>query len=188
MTCSLVMFGEQHMMYRTLSLDGNLKTAMKEVKKWGFMGMKIKNVAAMMGSLDGEDVLLTLIATPETNTLFSVSIIYEGVEQWEEHLARYQSINDLLAAEYGEPTKVLNQWAAPYSMDNNPIQAFKEQKAIYSSMYSTQGGTVAINMVYIDGKMCTLVAYVDEQNAALYKAEGGTDILIDEDTEVDAIE
>ena len=185
---SVIMIAEQHMMFRSLPIDGDLKTAMKEVKKWGFMGMKIKNVAAMMGSLDGEDVLLTLIATPETNTLFSVSIIYEGVEQWEEHLARYQSINDLLAAEYGEPTKVLNQWAAPYSMDNNPIQAFKEQKAIYSSMYSTQGGTVAINMVYIDGKMCTLVAYVDEQNAALYKAEGGTDILIDEDTEVDAIE
>jgi hypothetical protein len=35
-------------------------------------------------------------------------------------------------------------------------------------------------MVYIEGKMCVLAAYIDEQNASLYKAEGGTEIMIDE--------
>ena len=44
--CTIVILAEQHLMFRTLPIDGNLKSAVKEVKKWGFMGMKIKNVAA----------------------------------------------------------------------------------------------------------------------------------------------
>ena len=80
------------MMFRTLPIDGQLKTAVKEVKKWGFMGMRIKNIAALMGTLDGEDVLLTLMATPETHTLFSVIIIYEGSEKWSEQIAKYKII------------------------------------------------------------------------------------------------
>ena len=74
--CTLVILAEQHLRFRTLPIDGDLKTAVKEVKKWGFMGMKIKNVAALVGTLDGEDVMVTIVATPETNTLFSATIIY----------------------------------------------------------------------------------------------------------------
>ena len=178
--CTLVILAEQHLMFRTLPIDGDLKTAVKEVKKWGFMGMKIKNVAALVGTLDGEDDMVTLLATPETNTLFSATIIYESTKQWEEAMAKYQTINASMTAQYGEPTEVISKWEPPYSIDNNPIQAFKEEKANYGCTYTAQGGTIAVNMVYIEDKICVLVAYIDEQNASLYKAEGGTEIMIDE--------
>ena len=183
--CTITMIGENHMMFRTLPINGELKTAVKEVKKWGFMGVKIKNVAALMGTLDGEDVMLTLIATPETNTLFSVSVIYEGSEQWEEHMVKYQNINATIAAQHGEPTEIISQWEEPYSIENNPIQAFKEDKAKYGNVYSAPGGRVAINMIYVEGKICTIVSYIDEQNATLYKAEGGKDVIFDENAEME---
>lgn len=183
--CTLVILAEQHLMFRTLPIEGDLKTAVKEVKKWGFMGMKIKNVAALMGTLDGEDVMVTLVATPETNTLFSATIIYEGTKQWEEAMAKYQTINASMTAQYGEPTEVISKWEPPYSIDNNPIQAFKEEKANYGCTYTAQGGTIAVNMVYIEDKICTIVAYIDEQNASLYTAEGGTENIIDENATPD---
>ena len=186
--CTLVILAEQHLMFRTLPIDGNLKSAVKEVKKWGFMGMKIKNVAALMGTLDGEDVMVTLVATPETNTLFSATIIYEGTKQWEEAMAKYQTINASMTAQYGEPTEVISKWEAPYSIDNNPIQAFKEDKVHYGCTYTAQGGTIAVTMVYIENKICVLAAYIDEQNASLYKAEGGTEIMIDENEPLDMVE
>ena len=178
--CTITMLGEEHLMFRSLPIDGDLKTAVKTVKKWGFMGMKIKNVAALMGKLDNEDVILTLMATPESHTLFSVTIIYEGAKQWDDSWAEYQNINASVAAQYGEPSEIISQWESPYSIDNNPMQAFKEDKVTYSSMYTAQGGKVVVNMVYIEEKICTIVAYIDEQNAALYKAEGGTENIIDE--------
>ena len=178
--CTIAIAAEKHMMFRTLPIDGDLKTAMKEVKKWGFMGMKIKNVAAMMGEIDGEDVLLTLMATPETNTLFSVTVIYDGSNQWSEQMAQYQAINAKIAAQYGEPTELINNWETPYSIDNNPIQAFMENKAMYGSVYSCAEGNVAVNIACADGKMCTIVAYIDEQNVALFKAEGGEDFSLEE--------
>lgn len=171
--CTLLMFGEKHMMFRTLTIDGDLKVAMKEVKKWGFMGMKIKNVAALMGTLDGEDVMISLIATPETHTLFSVAVIYEGAEQWTEQLAKYNVINASISAQYGEPTKLINEWEAPYSIDYKPIQAFKEGKATYGTVYTCPEGEVAVDILYVEGKMCTMVAYIDNQNKILFKAEGG---------------
>lgn len=183
--CTITMLGEEHLMFRSLPIDGDLKTAVKTVKKWGFMGMKIKNVAALMGKLDNEDVILTLMATPESHTLFSVTIIYEGAKQWDDSWAEYQNINASVAAQYGEPTEIISQWESPYSMDNNPMQAFKEDKVTYSSMYTAQGGKVVVNMVYIEEKICTIVAYIDEQNAALYKAEGGTENIIDENAALD---
>ena len=52
-------------------------------------------------------------------------------------------------------------------------------------MYTAQGGKVVVSMVYIEDKICTIVAYIDEQNAPLYKAEGGTENIIDENATPD---
>ena len=177
---SIMMMGEKHMMFRSLPIDGDLKTAVKEVKKWGFMGMKIKNMAVLMGTLEGEDVMITLMATPKSNTLFSVSVIYEGVETWNEQMVMYERIKVSIAAKYGEPTDIINEWESPYSINNNPMQAFKEGKAMYGVVYLTKEGKVAVNIIYLDGKLCTMVAYVDEQNAVLFKTEGGGEFTFDE--------
>ena len=180
--CSIVMMGEKHMMFRSLPIDGDLKTAVKEVKKWGFMGMKIKNMAVLMGTLEGEDVMITLMATPKSNTLFSVSVIYEGVETWNEQMIMYEKIKSSIATKYGEPTDIINEWEAPYSINNNPVQAFREDKVKYGVVYTADAGSVAVNIIYADGKVCTMVTYIDEQNIALFEAEGGKDMVIDENT------
>ena len=90
--CTLVMRGEEHLKFRSVPLDGKLKTAVKEIKSWGFMGLKIKNMAFLMGTLDGQEVMLTLIATPETKTLFTVGIMYDNMNTWEEVIQQYQTI------------------------------------------------------------------------------------------------
>lgn len=180
--CSIVMMGEKHMMFRSLPIDGDLKIAVKEVKKWGFMGMKIKNMAVLMGTLEGEDVMITLMATPKSNTLFSVSVIYEGVETWNEQMVMYEKIKASIAVKYGEPTDIINEWESPYSINNNPMQAFREDKVKYGVVYTADAGSVAVNIIYADGKVCTMVTYIDEQNIALFEAEGGKDMVIDENT------
>ena len=180
--CTMMMLGEQHLMFKTLPIDGKLKTAVKEVRSWGFMGLKIKNMAFMMGTLDGEEVMLTFLATPKTKTLFSVSIMYDNVETWEALMQQYQAINTALAAQYGEPSKIVNKFEPPYSINDNPIEAFREDKASYSTFYTVTGGTVAVDVLYSEGKLSTMVAYVDEQNAELLKEEGGEDFFIDENS------
>ena len=179
---SIMMMGEKHMMFRSLPIDVDLKTAVKEVKKWGFMGMKIKNMAVLMGTLEGEDVMITLMATPKSNTLFSVSVIYEGVETWNEQMIMYEKIKSSIATKYGEPTDIINEWESPYSINNNPVQAFREDKVKYGVVYTADAGSVAVNIIYADGKVCTMVTYIDEQNIALFEAEGGKDMVIDENT------
>ena len=186
--CTITMMGEKHLMFRTIPIDGKLKTAVKEVKTWGFMGMKIKNIAALFGQLDGEEVMLTLVATPKTNTLFSVTVIYEGAEQWEEQMTRFQAINATIAAQYGEATDTISEWEAPYSIDNKPMEAFKEDKAMFGKAYTLEEGTIAVNIMYANDKLCTIVAYIDKQNVALFEAEGGEEFTIDENVTFEDIE
>lgn len=112
-------------MFRTPPIDGDLKTAVKTVKKWGFMGMKIKNVAALMGKLDNERCYTHPLATPESHTLFWITIITEVQSNGDDSWAEYQNINHAVAAQYGEPTEIISQWESPYSVHNNPMQAFR---------------------------------------------------------------
>ena len=63
--------------------------------------------------------------------------------------------------------------------------AFKEGKAKYGKLYSLPEGFVSVNIMHIEGDLCTIVAYVDKQNAELYKTEGGTENMIDLDTETE---
>ena len=178
--CCTMVLASDHMMFRTLPIDGPLKSAVKQVKKWGLMGMRIKNVAAFVGTLDEQEVLLILMATPKTNTLFSVTVIYEGAEQWSEQLIHYHAINSAIADQYGEPTEEINFWEEPYSPDNNPLQAFIENKAKYGCVYKSDDGHVAVNISHAEGKLCTLVVYLDEQNSELFHAEGGGVSTFDE--------
>ena len=63
----------------------------------------------------------------------------------------------------------------------NPTPAQLEVSDIDLTVAGTK---VAINMVYIADKVCTMVAYIDQQNAALFEAEGGKDMnLNDSDIE-----
>lgn len=182
--CTLVMRGEEHLKFRSVPLDGKLKTAVKEIKSWGFMGLKIKNMAFLMGTLDGQEVMLTLIATPETKTLFTVGIMYDNMNTWEEVIQQYQTITADLTAQYGEPSKIVQEFEAPYSIEN-PMEAFKEDKATYSTYYAALGGEIAVDILYSEGKLSTMVAYVDTQNAALLVNEGGEGFLEESNINID---
>ena len=94
----------------------------------------------------------------------------------------YERIKASIAAKYGEPTDIINEWESPYSINNNPMQAFREDKVKYGVVYTADAGSVAVNIIYADGKVCTMVTYIDEQNIALFEAEGGKDMVIDENT------
>lgn len=185
--CTLVMRGEDHLQFRSLPLDGKLKTAVKEVKSWGFIGLKIKNMAFLMGTLDNQDVMITLIATPESKTLFCVGIMYDNMNSWEEVMNQYQTITAALTAQYGEPSKVVQEFEAPHSIDN-AMEAFKEDKATYSTYYSAPGGEIAVDILYSEGKLSTMVAYVDTQNAALLANEGGEGFLEENNIDINALD
>jgi hypothetical protein len=69
----------------------------------------------------------------------------------------------------------MNKWEAPYSIDNHPIQAFKEGKAVYGSTYNADNGNVIVNVVCIEGNMGITVTYLDAKNQVRLQEEGGVD-------------
>ena len=99
-------------------------------------------------------------------------------------MQQYQTITADLTAQYGEPSKIVQEFEAPYSIEN-PMEAFKEDKATYSTYYAAPGGEIAVDILYSEGKLSTMVAYVDTQNAALLVNEGGEGFLEESNINID---
>lgn len=173
--CTLLAVGQDHMMFRHMPIDGPLKTGMKQVRKMGFSGIKIDNVGMLMGTFNGEEVMLTLMATPKTKTLFCVAVMYDGYNTWEEALSKLEKITAPIREKYGEPTEIVNEWEEPYSIDNNPMQALKEDKGDYAFVFSTDQGEITVGIAYDEGKLGIIEAYVDQKNYDLFEKEGGDD-------------
>lgn len=171
--CTLTMMGQEHLMFKHIPIDGSLKSGMKQVRKMGFWGFKIDNMGMLMGDLDGEEVMLTLIATPKTKTLFCIAVMYDGYNTWEEAMARFDKLNAPLVQKYGEAKEIIDEWEEPYSRENNPIEAFKQDKGEYGLVYAAPEGEISLALGYDDGKLGVMIIYVDQQNYDLFEAEGG---------------
>lgn len=173
--CTIVATGQDHLMFRHIPIDGKLKVGMKEFKKMGLSGIRIENIGLLMGQLDGEEAMVTLMSTPKTKTLFCVAIMYDGYNTWEEAMVKFEKHNASLAAKYGEPKEFINKWEEPYSIENNPLQGLKEDKGEYTIMYACEQGEIALGIAYDEGKLGILIAYMDKQNYELFENEGGED-------------
>lgn len=175
--CVLSTNGQEHLKFYNIPIDGDLKTAVKLVKKeLGLKGIRIKNIGMLMGELDGEEVYVALLGTPDSKIWCSAFVNYDGADTWDELWAKYQTINASLKAKYGEPAKVTENWETPFSPTNNPIQALKENKAILESWYFTEQGFI---MAVISDSLSIMVAYVDKENISLLNTtEGALDKML----------
>lgn len=177
MMCVMSMNSQEHLKFYNIPIDGELKNAVKLVKKeLGLKGIRIKNIGALMGEIDGEEVMVALIGDPESKIWCCAFVNYNVAENWDELWQKYQTINATLKAQYGEPEEITEKWEAPYSPTNNPILALQEGKAIIESIYVSEQGFIAAQ---ISGSNSVMVAYMDKINITmLHENEGGFDKIL----------
>ncbi len=185
MMCVMSMNSQEHLKFYNIPIDGELKNAVKLVKKeLGLKGIRIKNIGALMGEIDGEEVMVALIGDPESKIWCCAFVNYNVAENWDELWQKYQTINATLKAQYGEPEEITEKWEAPYSPTNNPILALQEGKAIIESIYVSEQGFIAAQ---ISGSNSIMVAYMDKINITmLHENEGGFDKILKGIENVDA--
>ncbi len=185
MMCVMSMNSQEHLKFYNIPIDGELKNAVKLVKKeLGLKGIRIKNIGALMGEIDGEEVMVALIGDPESKIWCCAFVNYNVAENWDELWQKYQTINATLEAQYGEPEEITEKWEEPYSPTNNPILALQEGKAIIESIYVSEQGFIAAQ---ISGSNSIMVAYMDKINITmLHENEGGFDKILKGIENVDA--
>ena len=185
MMCVMSMNSQEHLKFYNIPIDGELKNAVKLVKKeLGLKGIRIKNIGALMGEIDGEEVMVALIGDPKSKIWCCAFVNYNVAENWDELWQKYQTINATLKAQYGEPEEITEKWEAPYSPTNNPILALQEGKAKIESIYVSEQGFIAAQ---ISGSNSVMVAYMDKINITmLHENEGGFDKILEGLENVDA--
>ena len=185
MMCVMSMNSQEHLKFYNIPIDGELKNAVKLVKKeLGLKGIRIKNIGALMGEIDGEEVMVALIGAPKSKIWCCAFVSYNVAENWDELWQKYQTINATLKAQYGEPEEITEKWEAPYSPTNNPILALQEGKAKIESRYVSEQGFIAAQ---ISGSNSVMVAYMDKINITmLHENEGGFDKILEGLENVDA--
>lgn len=99
---------EGHMKFKGVEIDGNIQSFERAMHKQGFStSSKHSAYRGMQGLFGGEDVVLWVYASPKTETMRAVTVIYgfdpsNGMKLKE----RYDMMKGRLIKKYGIPTDV----------------------------------------------------------------------------------
>jgi hypothetical protein len=176
MLMSTTFFAQDHFSFRGVSLDGNLEEFISLMAKEGFkVDKKTDNIATMTGEFTKKNVTLQILSTPQTNTVWKVSVIFEEGVTWSSLKSSYLEYQELFSRKYGKPQSHVETFAEPFREgDGNELQALRNRKCNYSTIYELKTGTINIEL---DKAEVLKISYEDSFNAQLKDAEKVSSIL-----------
>lgn len=120
--------------------------------------------------IEGEEVEVYLIETPETKKAAKIVLYFPKREGWNKILNEYMRYANLLKDKYGVPYKCVNEFTQPYFLgDGYELQALKMEKCNYGCVWLKIGN---MNIEVEISKYVQLkIAYENEENMTLNQEE-----------------
>ena len=176
MLMSTTFFAQDHFSFKGVALDGNMEEFISLMAKEGFtVDKKTDNTATMTGEFTKKNVTLQILSTPQTNTVWKGSVIFEEGVTWSSLKSSYSEYQELYTKKYGKPQSHVETFAEPYREgDGNELQALRNRKCTYSTIYELRTGTINIEL---DKAEVLKISYEDGINAQLKDTEKVSSIL-----------
>ena len=176
MLMSTTFFAQDHFGFKGVAIDGNIEEFVSLMAKEGFkIDKKANNIVTMTGEFTKKNVTLQILSTPQSNTVWKVSVIFEEGVTWSSLKSAYNEYQELYTKKYGKPQSHVENFADPFREgDGNELQALRDRKCNYSTIYHLSTGTINIEL---DKSEALKISYEDSFNAQLKDTEKITSIL-----------
>ena len=176
MLMSTTFFAQDHFGFKGVAIDGNIEEFVSQMAKEGFkIDKKANNIVTMTGEFTKKNVTLQILSTPQTNTVWKVSVIFEEGVTWSSLKSSYTEYQELFTKKYGKPQSHVETFSEPYREgDGNELQALRNRKCTYSTIYELKTGTINIEL---DKAEVLKISYEDGLNAQLKDTEKVASIL-----------
>ena len=166
-------YAEGHMTFKGVDINGNIESFVAKLEEQGFVKQSIKKDHAIMtGFFTAEDVILYIHATPISNTVYGVSVVYKPADSWPNQETHYRNLRMSLARKYGDP--IAEIWDVD---DFLPEQKLKEGYSTAKTEYGDANGGVTISIestVHVG--VSTRIFYWDKENQTKNQEEIESDL------------
>ena len=170
MLISTTFFAQEHLDFRGVPLDGHIDGFISKMEELGYtLEKKVDNAAIMSGKFTGKDVELYILSSPKTKTVWKVAALFEKATSWSSLKSSYLEYKELYTQKYGKPESSFEFFKDPYyEGDGYELQALRNEKCHYFTMYELEGGVVAVQLM---SSGCLQLGYEDNINGVLRNAE-----------------
>jgi len=134
------LFGQTHLTYRDVPLDGTLDRVISVLQGKGleYTGAISENMVQMGYLSNGQPIDVMVVSNPETGKVFRVVVLTQPKSKWRSLRKEYGVYKKQLMAQYGEPT-TYELFLYPYDTKKKQrrrqMQALHEEKAMCSSFF-----------------------------------------------------
>lgn len=167
----------RHLTYKGIPLTGTLKHFQNELETKGFIATEITEddtpSETFKGKFAGYNVLLQVMSTPLTTTVYGTLSFLENHNEWHEIQNDYTVFKKNLVEMYGQPTFNREEMLQPYTQnDGYSMKALDERKIIYVAEWQLENGTIRLSVQQKKKRTgFVLIEYTDSVNEKLKDEE-----------------
>ena len=169
----------EHLTFKGLPIDGSKQEFLEKLKRQGY-SKAFNDDDILSGSFTGRDCYIFVGATPITNTVWKVGILFKSTyDTWSSIKRAYDGLVDVYTKKYGTPLFDRKEFKSPYSEgDGHELYALKSDRCVYRTAFEyTKNG---VDIGYVEISMTTncqiMIAYEDSVNSDLLTKEKADEI------------
>ena len=164
---TLNLAAQNHLSFKGIPIKGSITEFCKQLESKGFSYLdKDNDWVFFSGTFTGKNATIAVKATGDRENVFSVTVAFESVEEWNALANTYDYYKELYTRKYGNPT-YSNEYIPPHAKLNNMIIMSLHQALVeYVSTWEIAGGEIILSVEkgsgYKDGRV--VILYSDSQN------------------------
>lgn len=157
------------MLFMGIPIAGSSEIFIKQLEDKGFVKTgEFESSYNFVGKFANEIVKLTFLASPRTNTVCKVIVLFPEKDTWTELKQDYFKKKNLYKSKY-LLTDAFEFFSSPYEDgDGYELRAVVADKCSYASFFSEIGGHIGVE---ISPNKCIKVTYEDDENMKIAKSE-----------------
>ena len=166
----LTMFAQnKHLSFKGVPINGTLRQFTTKLVQKGFSKVKQEQgVALLKGEFAGYKACdIIVLSNGPQKTVYSVGVFFPGCNDWESLKIIYNSIQEKLTTNYGEPSVVIEEFKdgiEPYSNYDKFLQVILKQ-CTFKTLYTTEKGDISLSLWPLENmNCCVFLIYTDKIN------------------------
>lgn len=177
---STALSAQEHLAIADLPIDGPLDRFVNELTIRGVVPQRNidDNIVMLQTDVNGQPIDYIVAASEDTQHVYRVVVMTQPKMSWRWVRNEYLHYKNELSKAYGQPTKYVETFMAPYTtrkkLRRHQIQAFAEGKAQWATFFTVSNddgeeiGTVAVQIAPSGSLAKVVIIYDDTKNSERY--------------------
>lgn len=158
-----------HMTFKGIPMSGSLTEFAQKLSQKGFTVVQTNDAnVVLVGDFAGyKDCQILLLATKETKTIYTVSVLLPSSTSWSLLESNYNHLKTMLTQKYGSPQNVVEEFPRRSSSASDVLKMYylRSGECKYTSTFETSNGKIVLSILYMGHEISQVsVFYADKIN------------------------